>query len=137
MARFILALVCGDKPGPHHWLQGGMLVCELGDWRADPVIEIYQSSFQRIGKQVCISEAIDNLYFLRHRAAVDSSGNEARCNSLLRLHYANSYRFRHVINHRTIWSLYHTEGERVLAWLAEVNKRVDGLVVVCRQVELF
>ena len=71
-----------------------------------------------------------------HKRAVCCSGNEARCSNFLDFHNVNSYRLRYVIDHRTIRSFNQTKGEGVFAWFTEVNKRVDGLAVVCWQVEL-
>ena len=55
-----------------------MLSYKLGNWRADPVIEAYQSLSQRVGQQVFISELTQDFYFPGHRRAVSGSGDEAK-----------------------------------------------------------
>ena len=66
-----------QEPEPHYWLQAGMPSYEFGYWRADPVIDVYQSLSQRVRQQVFISELTENLYFLSHWRAVGCGGNEA------------------------------------------------------------
>ena len=55
-----------------------MLSYELGYWWTDCVVEIYEGSSQRVGKQIFISELTQNLYFLGHWTAVDSGDGAAR-----------------------------------------------------------